>query len=107
MRALLRLYGAHNRMSIVEVAITHRKVTVLSRLWCVAERESSLRARHHNRIQQPLNDAQMLAAWLLSIKGAHNWDSSYAPARNGKCVNAARDESTVVVNKEYRANSLT
>ena len=23
-------------------------------------------------IQQPLNDAQMLAAWLLSIKGAHN-----------------------------------
>ena len=25
-------------------------------------------------IQQPLNDAQMLAAWLLSIKGAHNWD---------------------------------
>ena len=25
-------------------------------------------------IQQPINDAQMLAAWLLSIKGAHNWD---------------------------------
>ena len=70
-------------------------------LWCVAERESGLRASHHNKIQQPLNDAQMLAAWLLSIKGAHNWDSSYAPARNGKCVNAARDESTVVVNKEY------
>ena len=49
-------------------------LAVLSWLWCVAERESSLRARHHNRIQQPLNDAQMLAAWLLSIKGAHNWD---------------------------------
>ena len=43
-----------------------------SQLWCVAERESGLRARHHNKIQQPLNDAQMLAAWLLSIKGAHN-----------------------------------
>ena len=43
-------------------------------LWCVAERESGLRARRHNKIQQPLNDAQMLAAWLLSIKGAHNWD---------------------------------
>ena len=41
-------------------------------LWCVAERESGLRARRHNKIQQPLNDAQMLAAWLLSIKGAHN-----------------------------------
>ena len=41
-------------------------------LWCVAERESGLRARRHNKIQQPLNDAQMLAAWLLSIKGASN-----------------------------------
>jgi len=41
-------------------------------LWCAAERESGLRARRHNKIQQPLNDAQMLAAWLLSIKGAHN-----------------------------------
>ncbi len=28
-------------------------------------------AGHHNKTQQPLNDAQMLAAWLLSIKGAH------------------------------------
>ena len=45
-----------------------------SRLWCVAERESGLRARHHNTIQQPLNDAQMLAALLRSINGAHNWD---------------------------------
>ena len=45
---------------------------VESELWCVAERESGLRARRHNKIQQPLNDAQMLAAWLLSIKGAHN-----------------------------------
>ena len=37
------------------------------------ETKPEISAGNHDTTQQPLNDdAQMLAAWLLSIKGAHN-----------------------------------
>ena len=45
---------------------------MVEQLPCKEMVAGSIPATGTNIIQQPLNDAQMLAAWLLSIKGAHN-----------------------------------